>query len=85
VTRTMDDTIITTFEDGSVQALIVKRSWRNRVYYRASFRRVFVKQNGDTGFSYDFDHHHFESLRRVARHAHAWLLEKQAKKELGGR
>jgi len=61
----MEDNIVKTFEDGSVQALIVQKSWNGRTSYRAKFRRAFVKKTtGEMSFAYDYDDHHLESLRK---------------------
>jgi hypothetical protein len=82
----MDQKIIKTFEDGSVQALIVEKSWSGRAYYRTKFRRAFVKKStGEMCFAYDYDDHHLESLRKVARQSQAWLQEQKANAELTGR
>jgi len=82
----MEDNIVKTFDDGSVQALIVQKSWNGRTVYRAKFRRAFVrKTTGDMSFAYDYDDHHLESLRKVARQSQAWLQEQKANSELTGR
>ena len=82
----MDDKSIKTFEDGSVQAFIVEKSWNGRTSYRAKFRRAFVKKTtGEMCFAYDYDDHHLESLRKVARQSQAWLQEQKANAELTGR
>jgi hypothetical protein len=82
----MEDNIVKTFEDGSVQALIVQKSWNGRTFYRVKLRRAFVKKSsGEMCFAYDFDHHHLESLRKLARQSQAWLQEQKANAELAGR
>ena len=82
----MEENIVKTFEDGCVQAFILQKSWNGRTFYRARFRRVYAKKNtGEMAFAYDFDDHHLEALRRVARQSQAWLQEQKANIELTGR
>ena len=79
----MEQNIIKTFQDGTVQACIVAKQYSGRVFYRTTFRREYLhKASGEMRFAYDYDDYHIESLRKVARQSQQWLHSQKANAEL---
>ena len=82
----MEDHIIKTLQDGTVQAVIVFKTWHDRTFYRMKLSRQYLDRcSGEMRFGYDYDDFHIDSFTKVARLGRQWLQERKANAELSGR